>query len=128
MINIAPSTGPFLFPGTTGNGRVLFQHVPITAVVTHVFAINDAVFVTGQLMEGYVVVPRLVGERIGLHPLAVIFALLAFGQVFGFLGLLLALPASAVLLVALRRAKALYFHSQLYKGQVSPPQQPPSDP
>jgi len=74
-----------------------------------------AVFVTGQLMEGYVVVPKLVGERIGLHPLAVIFALLAFGQVFGFLGLLLALPASAVLLVALRKVRARYLASDLYK-------------
>jgi hypothetical protein len=50
-----------------------------------------------------VLVPRLVGERIGLHPLAVIFALMAFGQLFGFVGLLLALPLSALLLVALRR-------------------------
>jgi predicted PurR-regulated permease PerM len=80
-----------------------------------------AVFVTGQLMEGYVVVPRLVGERIGLHPLAVIFALLAFGQVFGFLGLLLALPASAVLLVALRKVKARYLASDLYKEPEKAP-------
>lgn len=80
-----------------------------------------AVFVTGQLMEGYVVVPKLVGERIGLHPLAVIFALLAFGQVFGFLGLLLALPASAVLLVALRKLKAHYLASELYKESESDP-------
>jgi predicted PurR-regulated permease PerM len=74
------------------------------------------VFVIGQMLEGYVVVPRLVGERIGLHPLAVIFALLAFGQVFGFMGLLLALPASAVLLVALKRMRARYLDSQLFKG------------
>ena len=74
------------------------------------------VFILGQMLEGYVVVPRLVGERIGLHPLAVIFALLAFGQVFGFLGLLLALPASAVLLVALKRLRARYLDSQLFKG------------
>jgi predicted PurR-regulated permease PerM len=49
--------------------------------------------------------PRLVGERIGLHPLAVIFALLAFGQIFGFVGVLVALPVSAVLLVAMRRIR-----------------------
>jgi len=74
------------------------------------------VFVMGQMLEGYVVVPRLVGERIGLHPLAVIFALLAFGQVFGFMGLLLALPASAVLMVALKRLRTGYLDSQLFKG------------
>ena len=79
------------------------------------------VFVIGQLMEGYIVVPKLVGERIGLHPLAVIFALLAFGEVFGFLGLLLALPASAVLLVALRKVKAHYLTSDLYKRPEKDP-------
>ncbi len=79
------------------------------------------VFLTGQMMEGYIVVPKLVGERIGLHPLAVIFALLAFGQVFGFLGLLLALPASAVLLVALRKLKGEYLASDLYKAPETDP-------
>jgi hypothetical protein len=54
-------------------------------------------------VESFYLTPRLVGERIGLHPLAVIFALLAFGQVLGFVGVLIALPASAVLLVAIRR-------------------------
>ena len=56
------------------------------------------------------------GERIGLHPLAVIFALLAFGQVFGFVGILVALPASAVLLVAIRRIRDSYLASRLYQG------------
>ena len=54
------------------------------------------------------------GERIGLHPLAVIFALLAFAQLFGFVGVLVALPASAVLLVAIRRMRSGYFSSKLY--------------
>jgi predicted PurR-regulated permease PerM len=61
-----------------------------------------AVFGIGQIIEGFVLVPYLVGDRIGLHPLAVIFALMAFGQLFGFVGVLLALPASAALLVAIR--------------------------
>ena len=61
-----------------------------------------AIFMVGQILEGFVLVPYLVGDRIGLHPLAVIFALMAFGQLFGFVGVLLALPASAALLVALR--------------------------
>ena len=54
------------------------------------------------------------GSGIGLHPLAVIFALLAFGQLFGFAGVLLALPVSAGLLVGLRQVKAVYMASPLY--------------
>jgi predicted PurR-regulated permease PerM len=73
-----------------------------------------AVYAFGQVIESFFLTPRLVGERIGLHPLAVIFALLAFGQVFGFFGVLLALPASAVLLVGLRRLRATYLASEFY--------------
>ena len=68
----------------------------------------------GQALEGMAVTPLLVGERIGLHPVAVIFALLAFGQIFGFFGVLLALPASAALLVALRHLKGAYLAGPLY--------------
>ena len=75
-----------------------------------------AVYGSGQLIEGFYLTPRLVGERIGLHPLAVIFALLAFGQLFGLVGVLIALPTSAVLLVAMRRLRAQYLASKLYKG------------
>jgi len=75
-----------------------------------------AVYGIGQLLESFVLTPRLVGERIGLNPLAVIFALLAFGTLFGFVGVLIALPASAVMLVALRRAKTAYLTSHLYTG------------
>ncbi|MEY4675498.1 MAG: hypothetical protein RLZZ470_5 [Pseudomonadota bacterium] len=74
------------------------------------------VFGLGQIIESFVLTPRLIGERIGLHPLVVIFALLAFGQLLGFVGVLIALPASAVLLVALRRLRARYFASRLYAG------------
>lgn len=65
-----------------------------------------AVFAVGQLLEGMVITPWLVGERLGLHPVAVIFALLAFGQLFGFLGILLAIPAAAATLVILRHLRA----------------------
>ena len=74
-----------------------------------------AVFGVGQLLEGFVVTPWLVGDRIGLHPVAVIFALLAFGQVFGFFGVLLALPASAAMLVGLRHMQRNYQTSDLYQ-------------
>ena len=73
----------------------------------------SVVFGLGQLIESFVLTPRLVGERIGLHPLAVILALMAFGQVLGFVGVLMALPASAVLLVGLRRLRHQYLHSDL---------------
>ncbi|HET7772308.1 MAG TPA: AI-2E family transporter [Burkholderiaceae bacterium] len=68
----------------------------------------------GQLLESFVLTPRLVGERIGLHPLMVIFALMAFGQLFGFVGVLIALPVSAVLAVALRRLYGSYRNSDFY--------------
>ena len=80
-------------------------------------AMVGLVYGLGQALESFVLTPRLVGERIGLHPLAVIFALLAFGQVFGFFGVLVALPSSAVLLVALRRLKRAYFESAFYGRQ-----------
>jgi predicted PurR-regulated permease PerM len=73
------------------------------------------VFGAGQLIEGMLVTPLLVGERVGLHPLAVIFALLAFGQLFGFFGLLLALPLSAIILVTLRHGKTWYLSSSMYR-------------
>lgn len=68
----------------------------------------------GQLIESFFLTPLLIGERIGLHPLAVIFALLAFGHLFGFLGVLLALPISAICLVLLRRLHRIYQTSTLY--------------
>ena len=73
------------------------------------------VYGIGQVLENYVLLPFLVGDRIGLHPLAVIFALLAFGELFGFAGVLLALPVSAALLVGLRHLRATYFGSDLYR-------------
>jgi predicted PurR-regulated permease PerM len=77
------------------------------------------VYGLGQLLESFVLTPRMVGERIGLHPLAVILSLMAFGQVFGFVGVLMALPASAVLLVGLRRLRHQYLQSDLYQKSGS---------
>jgi predicted PurR-regulated permease PerM len=75
------------------------------------------IFTAGQLLEGYVLVPRLVGEKIGLHPVAVIFSVLAGGYLFGFLGVLLALPAASVILVVLRYLTERYRQSDLYTEQ-----------
>jgi len=80
---------------------------------THVLLVAG-VFTVGQLLEGYVLVPRLVGSKIGLHPVAVIFAVLAGGHLFGFLGVLLALPAASVVVVLMRYVFTRYRESDLY--------------
>jgi len=83
---------------------------------THLLIVGG-VFVVGQLLEGYVLVPRLVGGKIGLHPVAVIFAVLAGGYLCGFLGVLLALPAASVIMVVLRYLLERYRMSELYTEQ-----------
>lgn len=75
-----------------------------------------AVFVFGQAMEGWVLTPMLVGDKIGLHPVAVIFALMAGGQLFGFIGLLIALPMAAIIMVLLRHLHRNYKASDLYSA------------
>lgn len=74
------------------------------------------VFAVGQAIEGWVLQPYLVGDKIGLHPVAVIFAIMAGGQLFGFVGMLLALPAAAVIMVLLRHAHERYQQSRLYQA------------
>ena len=86
------------------------------------------VFGIGQVIESYVLTPKLVGDRIGLHPVAVIFAVLAGGQLFGFLGMLLALPVAAVVNVLLRYAQERYRHSRLYVGTHALPEEGAPDP
>jgi predicted PurR-regulated permease PerM len=75
-----------------------------------------AVFIIGQLVEGLVLTPRLVGERIGLHPVAVIFAVMAGGQLYGFFGVLVALPVAAVAVVLMRHTLSVYQQSTAYMG------------
>jgi predicted PurR-regulated permease PerM len=75
-----------------------------------------AVFGVGQALEGMLLTPWLVGDKIGLHPVAVIFAVMAGGQLFGFVGILLALPAAAVVMVLLRHLHGRYRESGLYAG------------
>lgn len=74
-----------------------------------------AIYAVGQVVESFFLTPKLVGDRIGLHPVAVIFALLFFGSLFGFFGVLLALPAAAILLVTLRFARTQYEQSDWFK-------------
>jgi predicted PurR-regulated permease PerM len=91
---------------------VLFQTQDLTQLIGVAL-----VFTVGQALEGMVLTPWLVGDRIGIHPVAVIFAVLAGGQLFGFFGVLLALPAAAVLAVLVRHTRERYIASELYKAR-----------
>ncbi len=104
---------PYIGSGTgivLGTIAALMQFLPSMQGVIWVWV----AFAVGQTLEGFIITPRLVGKRIGLHPVAVLFALLAFGQMFGFFGVLLALPASAALLVGLRHLSVGYRKSRMY--------------
>ncbi|MDX8460719.1 AI-2E family transporter [Mesorhizobium sp. VK2B] len=86
------------------------------------------VFFVGQFIEGNILQPRLVGKSVGLHPVWLMFALFAFGALFGFVGLLIAVPASAAIAVLVRFAIARYLESPLYKGHAAQPVPPlPAD-
>ena len=79
-------------------------------------ALVVAIFLVGQFIEGNIVSPKFVGERVGLHPVWLIFAMFAFGYLFGFVGLLIAVPLGAAIAVLLRFALRQYFASPLYTG------------
>ncbi len=102
----------------------------LTACIAALVQFQDAwylmpvllVFTVGQILEGNFLTPWLVGDKIGLHPVAVIFAVLAGGQLFGFLGILLALPVASVIMVLIRHAHILYKDSDLYgQGLIDTP-------
>jgi len=75
------------------------------------------VFIIGQVLESYVLTPKLVGDNVGLHPVWIIFALLAGGVLFGFVGILVAVPVAAVIGVLMRRALKWYESTDVYKGK-----------
>jgi predicted PurR-regulated permease PerM len=79
-------------------------------------AVVAGIFFVGQFLEGNILSPKLVGESIGLHPVWLIFALLAFGYLFGFVGLLIGAPLAATVGVFVRFALARYRESALYTG------------
>ncbi|BCP52971.1 AI-2E family transporter [Kaistia sp. 32K] len=76
------------------------------------------VFLVGQFIEGNILQPRLVGRSVGLHPVWLMFALFAFGALFGFVGLLIAVPAAAAIAVLMRFALARYLTSPIYRGET----------
>jgi predicted PurR-regulated permease PerM len=84
-----------------------------------------AVQFAGQFIEGNILTPRFVGEAVGLHPVWVMFALLAFGSLFGFTGLILAVPIAAIIGVLIRFGVGQYRISPMYTGVVA---RPPKDP
>lgn len=75
-----------------------------------------AVFGVGQFLEGNILTPKLVGNKVGLHPAWVIFILMSFGSLFGFMGVLLAVPVGAMVGVLVRSMVAAYQKSSFYKG------------
>ncbi len=75
------------------------------------------IFIVGNILEGYILTPNLVGKKVGLHPVWILFALLAGGSLFGFLGVLVAVPVAAVIGVLVRHLYALYQHTRFYKGE-----------
>ena len=108
LISFVPYLGTIVGVVTAGAAALLqFQDVIHVALVLGVFAI-------GQAIETAVLYPLFVGDRIGMHPVAVIFAVLAGGQLFGFFGVLLALPVAAVIMVLLRHTHDEYLKSWLY--------------
>jgi len=111
VISFIPFIGA-LFGGVLAIGLALAQFgfgAKLAAVVL--------VYIVGQVLEGNVLTPKLVGDRIGLHPVWVIFALLAGGALFGFVGVLLAVPAAAVIGVVTRFALLRYLESPVYRGR-----------
>lgn len=111
-------TGLLVFIPYLGFGLGLFLALAGAALQfnnLHGLLLVGIVYGIGQMLESFVLTPKLVGERIGLHPLTVIFALMAFGQLFGFIGILIALPASAVLSVAVKNLRLSYLNSAFYR-------------
>ncbi len=108
LLNFVPYLGPAL-----GMGLALLVGALQFSSFSQVVPVL-AVFGIGQLIESNFITPKLVGERIGLHPVVVIFALLAGGQLFGFAGVLLALPVAATIAVALQHTKDNYLDSDAY--------------
>jgi len=111
LLSIVPYLGTFV-----GVGAALIAAIFQFQDVSHLLMVAG-VFVAGQMLEGMVLTPKLVGDRIGLHPVAVIFAVLAGGQLGGFLGILLALPVAAALNVLFRHLRDQYRKSDYYGGE-----------
>ena len=113
LLTFIPYIGSLL-GGAVAIGLALFQFWGDWTMVLVV----GAIFVSGQVIEGNVLTPRLVGSSVGLHPVWLLVALSVFGALFGFVGLLVAVPVSAAIGVIVRFALDQYKESRLYRGRV----------
>jgi predicted PurR-regulated permease PerM len=114
LISFIPYVGALVgFVSAVGVALVQFWNEPLWILVV------AAIFLSGQFFEGNILQPKLVGKAVGLHPVALMFALFAFGSLFGFLGVLLAVPAAAAIGVLFRYVMDRYRQSALYKGHRS---------
>lgn len=111
LISFIPYFGSIVGFGVSV-GIALAQFSDMTQV-----GLVGAVFIVGNIVEGNFLTPKLVGERVGLHPVWVIFALMAGGALAGFTGIMLAVPVAAVIGVLIRFSLAQYLKSALYTGQ-----------
>ena len=115
LLSFIPFVGTIV-GGVTAVGMALIQFWPDWVSI----AIVLAIFVAGQFVEGNFLSPKLVGDRVGLHPVWLMFALFAFGYLFGFVGLLLAVPLAASAGVLIRFALRQYLKSPLYLSNPPP--------
>ena len=111
LVTFIPYVGA-LIGGALAIGLALFQFWGQWLSI----GIVAGIFVLGQFLEGNVITPKLVGKSIGLHPVWLLFALSAFGTLFGFVGMLVAVPVAAALGVLARFSVARYLDSRLYQG------------
>ncbi|MGF1548009.1 MAG: AI-2E family transporter [Thiotrichales bacterium] len=109
LVSFVPYLG-VIFGVITASVAMFFQTQELLSLLPVLL-----VFLVGQTLEGLLLTPLLVGDRIGLHPVAVIFAIMAGGQLFGFMGVLLGLPVAAVLAVVVRDLHRRYLVSGLYQ-------------
>ena len=110
LISFVPFVGA-IFGGLLSIGLAYLQFEAWTNIV-----IIAGIFILGQILEGYILTPKFIGEAVGLHPVWVIFSLLAGGALFGFLGVLLALPMAAIVGVLFRFCIDHYKNSSYYNG------------
>ena len=115
LISFIPYIGAII-GGALSIGLALYQFWDVPGLILLMIAI----FALGQFLEGNVLVPKLVGGSVGLHPVWLLLALSAFGALFGFTGLLIAVPVAAALGVVVRFFTARYLDSALYRGQEGP--------
>jgi predicted PurR-regulated permease PerM len=114
VLNFVPYVGSVI-GGTLGVGIAIEQFWPRWIPM----AIVSAIFVIGQFITAYVLGPKLLGESVGLHPVWLIFAMVAFGYLFGFVGLLVAVPLAAAIAVLLRFWLECFCASPFYRGNPS---------